>query len=198
MPQRAPMSLVGIEAGLTGIKVLEAGFKRFPGVLQKILIEKGIVEPGADPARLTGERWFPLESWLAVLEVIYKEIGPSAMMEIGARIMENPHFPPGIRDIPAALDALDIVVHRSHRKLGRAMYDVATGEMTEGIGHFRVRHVPGQSKAEVTSDTPYACYADFSIVSGVAHRFDPKAMVVHAEGECRTSGGNACRYVVTW
>ena len=192
------MPLTGIEAGITGIKVLEASFKNFPSVLQRILVEKGIVEPGKPSSPLTEEMWFPLESWLAVHKVIHDEIGSGTMMAMGTRITENRHFPPSIRDIPSALDALDIVLHKSHRKLGCVMYDVATGQMMEGIGNYRTRYIFGHSKAEVTSDTPYPCYVDLSILTGLAQTYERAASVVHAPGDCRQDGDVACKYIITW
>src|SRR5262245_51676749 len=146
------MSLAGIEANSSGIKVLLSAFRIFPSILKRILVEKGIIEPGEDDARaLTRDRWFPLESWLAVHDVILKEIGPTALLSLGERLVEeNPNFPKGIKDVPSALYALDIAFHRSHRKLGRMMYDPATGNMLEGIGHYRSRVIPGEEKAEVT------------------------------------------------
>jgi hypothetical protein len=196
---RAPprTSLVGIEAGTSGLKLLLAGFEMFPSLVKKLLVEKGIVDKDAKDL-LAEQRWFPLESWLAVHEVIYREMGPSAIMAIGTRMSENPHFPPGIRDIPSALDALDIVFHRSHRKLGVVMYDQDTGQMAEGIGHVRTRHIPGRQRVDVTIDSPYACYVDLSILNGIAQKFERTARVEHALGDCRQRGDASCTYTVTW
>jgi hypothetical protein len=199
MRQAAPRPLAGIEATTSGIKLLLSGFELFPSIVKKILVEKGIVEPGVDGRLLTTqERWFPLESWLAVHEVIYREIGPNAILSLGTRITENPNFPPGIKDIPAALHALDLAYHRSHRKFGVAMYDPATGQMMEGIGNYRMHHLVGRSTAEVTSDTPYLCDVDLSILRGTVQQCDLKAKVVHAQGTCKKNGDAACQFTVTW
>jgi hypothetical protein len=191
-------SLTGIEASTSGIKVLLAGFEYFPSLAMRLLVAQGVVGPGADGQLLVQESWFPLESWLAVHEAIYKEIGPNALITFGTRILENPKFPTWIRDVDTALESIDIAYHRSHRKVGKVMYDESTGNMAEGIGHYRAKRVPGQQKIEVASDTPYPCEVDLGIVTGMASRFEPKSRVVHGSGPCRRRGGGTCTYTVTW
>jgi len=192
--------LTGIEANASGIKLLLSGFGLFPSILKKILVEKGIVAPGEEDGRqLTKDRWFPLESWLAVHDVILKEIGPNALLSLGKRIVdENPNFPSGIKDIPSALHALDIAFHRSHRKFGVLMYDGASSTMLEGIGHYRVRYLSGEHSADVICDTPYLCEVDQSIVTGTVGAFDRKAKIVHAEGPCKRKGDPSCTFTVSW
>src|ERR1700734_330435 len=171
--------LSGIEVTMSGPKVVLAGFDLFPSVVQKPLLSHGVLHAGETIESLPADRWFPLEVWLAVHEAIYKEIGPNALFKLGTRILENPKFPPWIRDIDTALESIDVAYHRSHRKGGLLMYDQATATMVEGIGHYRARRVAAEQKIEVTSDTPYPCEADFGIVTGMANKFEAKARTVH-------------------
>jgi hypothetical protein len=188
-------ALPGIEASTSGIKVLKAGLTLFPSLVTKILAEHNLPVGGTAPGQ---ERWFPLETWLTVLDVVFKEIGPNALFTLGTRIMENPKFPSWIRDIDSAIEAIDVAYHRSHRKNGAMMYDDVSGQMLEGIGHYLARRTPGAQKIEVTCDTPYLCEVDFGIVTGTARKFEPKARIVHGTGRCRHDGGAACTYAVTW
>src|SRR5580704_11021771 len=120
-------SLTDIEASTSGIKVLLAGFAMFPSVAMRLLVAQGVIKSGADGQPLVEERWVPLESWLAVHEAIYKEIGPNALQAFGAHILENDRFPPWIRDVDTALESIDVAYHRSHRKGRVVMYDEPTG-----------------------------------------------------------------------
>jgi hypothetical protein len=193
-----PGPLAGIEANTTGVRVLMAGFDLFPSLVKKLLVEKGIVEKSADGKFLLQERWFPLESWLAVYDAIYREIGPNVLFTLGTHILENPKFPAWVRDIDTALESIDIAYHKSHRRNGVIMYDQATSRMSEGIGHYKPRRTPGQQRIEVVCDNPYPCEVDHGIVTQMAKKFEPKARIEHAPGSCRRKGGTQCTYVVTW
>lgn len=193
-----PASQLGIEVSTAGIKVVLASFDLFPSALQKLLQVHGVLQPGETVEGLSDDGWIPLDVWLTVHEAILEEIGPNALFKLGTRIRENPNFPAWIHDIDAALASIDVAYHKSHRKGRVTMYDEVTGTMTEGIGHYRARRMPGECKIEVTSDTPYPCEADFGIVTRMAVRFEAKANTVHGAGLCRHKGGTSCTYLVSW
>ncbi len=192
------MQQVGIEAGTSGIKVLLASFELFPSVANRLLVSHGVIAPGADGKLAVQERWFALDTWLLVHEAIRKEIGPNALFTLGTRIMENPKFPPWIRDLETALVSMDVAYHSSHRKNGVVMFDPNTNEMLDGIGHYRTRRISRAQRIEVVCDTPYQCEVDFGIVTVVAARFAPKARTEHNPGACRRNGSSTCTYVVRW
>lgn len=196
MNTRAP--LPGIEASTSGIRVLNEGLKLFPSLVTRVLAKHNLPVPGPADTVPGAERWFPLDTWLTVLDLVFTQVGPNALFTLGTRIMANPKFPPWIRDIDSALDAINIAYHKSHRKNGVPMFDDATGQMLEGIGHYRSKRVAGQPRIDVLCDTPYLCEVDFGIVTGTARKFEPKARVAHGPGKCRHDGGAACTYVVTW
>lgn len=197
---RSPGSLVGIEASTTALKVLLSGFELFPSVVKKILVTHGILEagPGGGLA-IPEDRWFPLESWLTVFDTIRNQIGPNALVQLGAHILENPKFPASIKDIDAALQSIDVAYHSSHRRAGVIMYDAKTGLMLEGIGHYRHRRPPNdRRRIDVVCDTPYPCEVDLGIVTAVASKFEPRARVLHGDSSCRLRGGTSCTYQVAW
>lgn len=188
----------GIEVSASGIKVVLAGFDLFPSLVQKLLVTHGLLRPGETAEGVAADRWFPLEVWLGVHTAIRDEIGPNALFTACTRILSNPSFPAGIRDIDGALHAIDIAYHRSHRKAGVPMFDPATSAMTEGIGHYRARRVPPARIIEITSDSVYPCEADFGIVTRLATQFEARANIAHDPGRCRNNGGASCIYLVTW
>lgn len=170
----------------------------FPSLVTKILAEHNLPVPLSTDVPSEPERWFPLDTWLALLDAVYREIGSNALFTLGTRIMANPKFPAWIRDIDSAIESIDIAYHRSHRKNGAVMIDDASGHMLEGIGHYKVKRVADRQTIEVTCDTPYLCEVDFGIVTGTARKFEPKARVVHGPGKCRHDGSPFCRYSVMW
>jgi hypothetical protein len=191
---------VGIDVSSTAIKVALLGFELFPSLMKKILVTHGILEPDPSGQLIVPEnRWFSLDSWLSVFETIRREVGPNALVQLGAHILENPKFPAWIKDVDTALQSIDTAYHLSHRKSGVLMLDASSGQMLEGIGHFRF-HRPSSSekRIEMVSDTPYPCEIDIGIVTAVARRFAPRATVQHADGGCRGRGGVVCSYRVSW
>ena len=190
---------IGIEVGASGLKVLLAGFDMFPSLVKKLIVARGILKLGADgKLEVHEDRWYPLDTWLSVLEAIHTEIGPNAAFKLGRSILANPKFPPWIRDIETALESIDIAYHRSHRKAGVIMYDAQSGRMLEGIGHYRPERIAGAQQIRVKCDTPYPCEVDFGIVTELATRFEAKVRVVHGPGPCRRKGASLCTYDVTW
>jgi hypothetical protein len=89
--------------------------------------------------------------------------------------------------------------HLNHGKHGRVMFDVESGTMLEGIGHYGYLPVAGENRIVSTCRNPYPCDFDLGILTAMAKRFAPDATVDHVEGEtCRKSGADECTYVVTW
>lgn len=59
------------------------------------------------------------------------------VLEVGLEVPKNAILPSGVSDIRSAMAMFDAGYHLNHRKDGRAMFDPATGKMTEGLGHYR-------------------------------------------------------------
>lgn len=192
--------LVGIDVSSSAIKVALSGFELFPSVLKKILVRHGILEP--DPSgELTfpESRWFTLESWLSAFETIRREVGPSALVQLGTHILKNPKFPADVKDVEGALQSIDTAYHLSHRKSGVLMIDGSSGKMLEGIGHYRFhRASSAKRRVDMLCDTPYPCEIDIGIVTAVARRFAPRATVQHSARGCRSTGAVLCAYEVSW
>jgi hypothetical protein len=190
----------GIDVSSTAINVALSGFELFPSVMKKILVTHRILEPDPSGQLIIREsRWFSLDSWLSVFETIRREIGPSALAQLGTHILKNPKFPAGINDVESALQSIDTAFHLSHRKNGVLMMDASSGRMLEGIGHYRFhRHSLAEKRVEMMCDTPYPCEIDIGIVTAVARRFAPRATVMHADRGCRRDGSVVCSYEVSW
>jgi hypothetical protein len=87
----------------------------------------------------------------------------------------------------------------NHRKNGIALFDPATGKMLEGIGHYGYSRVHGERRILSVCDTPYPCALDRGILTGVAIRFNSRAIVAHyPELPCRKQADPNCTYLITW
>lgn len=182
-----------VDASGDSILSVIVGMGAFESTARRFLREGGVpeVKPG---------EWYPMSGWLAAFEEIAKKIGPRTLYYIGTKIPETAQLPPGIDDVPSALRAIDVGYHLNHRRDDRPMFDLATGQMAEGIGHYSLLSVDAAS-AHLRCDNPYPCDFDHGIIHGFATRFAPEPFLVrvtHTGKACRKNGDGACEYRVEW
>lgn len=190
----------GIEVnGQTVLSVIE-GFAIFKKIPSDILLAVGIGRPGADGVvHIEPDEWFPQAAWLKGFEAIGDAVGTGALYGIGLKIPECAIFPPWVSDVHSAVRAIDIAYHLNHRKNGRVMFDVETGALTEGIGHYGYEALAGEHRILSRCANPYPCDFDKGIVTAIVRRFAPDAWVDHAEpAVCRKTGADHCTYAVSW
>jgi hypothetical protein len=171
-----------------------AGFRLLPSVGLRFLEKYGLVD--ARNPRFDSEAWYPQEKWLRCFEAICNEVGTSTMTSIGRELGKRYPLPPPVTDLHGALQWLDAGFHLAHRKLGKPMFDAATGRMMEGIGHYGYERL-GEREARSECDNPYPCDFDIGILTGLAERFAARARVVHAGSGCRKHGAS-CSYLIRW
>ncbi len=144
--------------------------------------------------------WYSQQDWLNAFSYFAEKVGPNTLFLIGNSIPENADFPSDIDDIEKALSSLDIAYHMNHRLAGELLFNSETGQMNEGIGHYRFNKID-DNNAEVICDNPYPCDFDKGIIDAVVRKFNsgsPFTNLVHADGSCRKDGDNHCRYIVSW
>jgi len=190
-------SYKGIEVSGDGLGAMLDAFKQYPSIVMKYLGKHGMLD--AKSGQVDRSMWYPLDTWLVAFQAISKDIGLNSLYTIGKKIPENAPIPPHIKDIRSALTGIDVVFHATHRKNGELMFDPTTGNMLEGIGHYKCELSAGEQKTIVVCDNPYPCEFDRGIVTGFANRFEAMAKVAHDNsGPCRKKGGASCTYVVSW
>jgi hypothetical protein len=185
--------LPAVEASGDAILSIVAGLGVFRPSAERFLREAGLDQ-------VVAGAWYPAEAWLRAFGAIAEKVGDRALYYVGDRIPETALLPPDIVDVPSALLAIDVGYHMNHRLHGRPMFDPATGQMSEGIGHYALQTVDGQG-ARVVCDGPYPCDFDSGIVHGFAARFAADRRLVrvtHGPGGCRKQGAEACVYRVQW
>jgi hypothetical protein len=188
----------GIEiSGETVGSTIDA-FRNFPSLAKKYLEKFGLIKPGQSV--LDRRAWYPQEAWLSVHAALLAEVGGNVMFEVGKAIPGGSvPMPPMAKDIHTAMVALDIGYHLNHRKNGQVMFDPATGQMLEGIGHYTHKPVPGENRIIVTATNPYDCDFDRGLLVGLVTKFEPLAKVLHDNRKpCRKKGSNSCTYIVSW
>jgi hypothetical protein len=161
-------------------------------VMSRILVKSGF------PHRVVPTEWYPGQKWLDALRLITESIGDSTLFSIGKRVPESAVWPEEIRTIEAGLASIDVAYHMNHRMDGERMFNVVTGAMKEGIGHYH--HKPaGNRRAVMVCTDPYPSEMDRGIISTIARRFQPTAEVVLDDTQpSRKRGGESCTYIVTW
>ncbi len=189
----------GVEVnGQTVFSVVD-GMGEFRSMATKILLSVGIGKEENAEYGIEMGGWYSHERWLKAFEVIAREIGENTLRRIGLKIPENAQFPPWVKDIDSALQAIDIAYHMNHRRDGTVLFDPKTGKMTEGIGHYGYQRIPDQNMIVSECRNPYPCAFDFGIISTMARKFENRATVTHDDSKpCRKKGADSCTYVVSW
>lgn len=160
----------------------------------RIMSENNIKDP--EPGS-----WHNQQNWLNAFKQISSAIGSKTLFSIGKSIPENAKFPSQIDDIHKALASIDVAYHMNHRLRNTVMFNPATGQMLEGIGHYRYKKI-SDNVVEILCDNPYPCDFDRGIIEAMARRFKPIHTIVIDELDktngCRTKGDRSCLYRISW
>ena len=115
------------------------------------------------------------------------------------KIPENAMFPSGVKDIASAIKLIDVAYHLNHRKNGKVLFDINTGKMEEGIGHYGYEKIENRNMIISECMNPYPCAFDFGIIMAMARKFEIKANIAHDDSKpCRKNGADSCTYIITW
>jgi len=100
---------------------------------------------------LRPENFVLVQRWLDALKDIQTEVGGGVVREVGARIIENAHFPPELDRVETVLQALDEIYHMNHK-----------GE----VGHYRTSRLADGSIV-VRCETPYPRQFERGLIEGI-------------------------------
>lgn len=145
------------------------------------------------------DRWYPAGPNLEMFAMLKDKIGPNTLRQVGRSVPERAIFPPEVDSIEKGLASIDIAYHMNHGQNGRPLFNPATGEMQDLIGHYRMEAGSDEREIRIVSDTPYPSEMDEGIVAAMARRFEPGAGVtLDPDAPSRLRGGSSCTYVVRW
>ncbi len=189
----------GIEVNGQTVYAIMDGFSNYKSIAAKYLLEVGIGTDKRGDIEIIADAWYSQEAWLKAFENIAKRIGDTILYQIGLTIPKNAIFPPWITDIHSAVQSIDIAYHLNHRKNGRVLFDPDTREMLDGIGHYGYEKVEDRNQIVSTCENPYPCDFDRGIITTMAKKFQPHAVITHDNTKpCRKKGEESCTYVITW
>jgi hypothetical protein len=190
-------ALKGIEVSGQSVAGTMGAFQQFKSMPSRFLLAEGVGTQASDgKVVIDPQKWYPLENWLRAFGRIGQEVGPTVLAQIGASVMQNIEWPPGMSSVEGLIRFIDVGYHMHHRKDGRVMFDQRTGAVLPGIGNFSYK---GEDKTRylIECANPYPCSFDKGILSGALRRLGTGSMAVHdGVAECRTKGGKCCTYVV--
>jgi hypothetical protein len=191
-------TLKGIDVSGQSVAGTMWAFQQYKSMPHRFLMTEGIGSLGSDGnVTIDTEKWYPLENWLRAFGRIGQEVGPAVLTQIGASVMQNIEWPPGMTSMEGLVRFIDAGYHMHHRKNGQPMFDQKTGAMTAGIGNFQYK---GEDRTRyfVECANPYPCPFDKGILAGALRRLGTGTLAVHdtTTGDCRAKGNRSCTYVV--
>jgi len=158
-----------------------------------------LIDNGINPEE---KEWFNQQKWLNAFKDIAIKLGDMNLFLIGKAIIDNAEFPP-IKDLKEALMSIDVAYHMNHRLDGIIMFDLATGKITEGIGHYKLAEFnEKERKATMICNNPYPSKFDEGIITQLVRKYRPKmareTIQLDESKETRKTGGDSCTYIITW
>lgn len=189
----------GIEVnGQTVLSVVD-GLGHFKTLSKKYLSNAGVGVVENGELIIIPDDWYSQQGWLKAFESIAREIGDTSLFKIGAAIPKNAKFPPWVKDVESAIQSIDVAYHLNHRKNGKELFDMQSGRMSEGIGHYGYEKIEGKNMIISECNNPYPCAFDNGIITAMAQQFEIKATVVHDDSKpCRKNGAESCTYIISW
>jgi len=190
----------GIEArGGEASSAFYGAFRLVPSIAYSLLAKHRLGRFEEDGSFVADPRpWWPLKLLLAALHEVNTMVGSAKTVEIGKLIEGVVEWPPSVTNIRTMMASIDIAYHLNHRKHGQIMFDLATGLMLEGIGHYVFGGEQHGNFCTITTDAPYPCDCDRGILTGFARRFERQSFVEHGPGPCRKNGDATCTYHISW
>jgi hypothetical protein len=190
-------ALNGIEVSGQSVAGTWGAFQQYKSMPNRFLLAEGVGTAGPDGnVVIDPQKWYPLDGWLRAFGRIGQEVGPTVLAQIGASVMQNIQWPPGMTSVEGLIRFIDVGYHMHHRKGGKVMFDEKTGTMLPGIGNFSYK---GEDKNRylIECANPYPCSFDKGILGGALRKLGTGNLAVHdTKTECRSKGGKACTYVV--
>lgn len=197
MPNRD--NLEGYSIVGTNMQAIMGGFGSFTLIASKLLLREGIGTPDDSLiAKFEPTAWYPLDRVLRVFDHIQAEFGDFTLRQVGLQVFKTQPLPPQIVDLTSAFESLDVAYLMVHGKGSVPLFNPATGQMQDDLGHYKWTHTKGTTKAAIESTSIYPCSFDEGLVSGAAQRFKPTAIITHDKASCRSRGGDKCIYQISW
>jgi len=187
----------GIEVSGRVIYGLIQAFGLFKALASQLLLAERIGQAGPDGLIIVEpESWYPFDAFMRAFDRTSEQLSDSVLHQIGVTVGKTAEEPIPIKDMKTFAQVLDQGYHMHHRKNGRLMLDHSTGQVLEGIGHYRYREQP-DGTMEIETDNPYPCSFDKGLLFGGLRRVHAVGAILHDDShQCRKRGKKSCVYVI--
>ena len=145
-------------------------------VTRKLLDDAGV-------ERIDPDRWYDFDWARSVYYRIESEVGRATVIEVGRKMIETAEFPPGLDNVEALLQSLDMAY-----RLNARGPDI--GEIT--------CEIEDENYAVLRWTTQFPCALNLGIMEGACARFGAKPLIEHGADGCVDDGATACTYYVSW
>lgn len=168
----------GIEVSGFAILSILDGFSVLRSIPTRIMLDQGLGQIDQQGQWvLDRTAWYPQRAWLAALATLFEKFGEGVLFQIGQKIPANAVFPPAINDIHSSIRAANVAYHKNHRKHGVVMFDAATGQFLDGIGHYGYEPITGRNEILVDCKLPYPTSYAQGVLTTLARKFESRATV---------------------
>jgi hypothetical protein len=186
-----------IQVNGTTIMSVVHGLGSLSKLAEDFFLQVGLPHPDEIVAK--PNLWYCQQKWLEAFRLISEKLGENILFMIGTKIPENAIFPSNINNIEDGLRSIDIAYHMNHRdESGRVLFNSKRNPaMLEGIGHYEFKKSTDEEKIFLVCENPYPCDFDRGIITAVARKYEPAALIQHDDNQsCRKHGGDSCTYIV--
>lgn len=145
-------------------------------VIQRLLADAGV-------DRIDPDRWYDYDWSISIYYKIGEEIGRSALIAVGRKMIETAAYPPGIDNVHTLLMSLGAAVRLNAR--GPEIGDI-------------VCTIEDEHSATLDWSAKGPCALGIGILEGSCSRYGAKALIEHGAGGCKDTGASTCIYQVSW
>ncbi|WP_224363567.1 hypothetical protein [Hyalangium versicolor] len=172
-------------------------FGNLRALASQLLLAEGIGEKADDGMVIVDAMaWFPLDRFMRAFDRASQQMGDPVLHQIGVSTARTAEWTPNVRDLKGLVPQIDRAYHLNHRRLGKVMWDQATDQMQEGIGHYVYRARP-DGTMELEATNPYPCAFDKGLLFGAMKVLHAQGAILHdATHSCRKRGDKSCTYIV--
>lgn len=145
----------------------------------KMLEKNGIIDPKPG-------KWYSQKAWLDSFKEISEKFGVNTLFEIGKGIPGNAQFPPDVDTVDKALSVIDVAYKMNHRNGDIGFYKL--------VGHDKMK-----KQIVMQCKNPYPCDFDRGIITAMARKFVPGAVVaLDATKPSRKEGAEDSWYLLNY
>ena len=141
----------------------------------EILEEHGII------TNLLEKEWLSIQHWMNAFREIASRLGPSEIGKVGEKIAGRY----SIQNKESMVHALELLQEK-HDKFHQGK-----------VGKYEIVGL-GTNLVQITSNSPYSCNFDKSMILTIAKMVSKEANIKHIPSSCRDLGHKQCKYLIRW